>query len=151
MITQIKKIEIQNKLTNYLIINGKKNKSEKIICKIFKILQQKLKKSSKKLLQFALVLNLPLFKIHKITKKKIKKQKTKVIPAFICSKISRLFFSIKFITSVVKKKNNKTFLKSFIEKILEFSKTNTEITITKIEIQKQVFVNRHLFKYYRWH
>jgi ribosomal protein S7 len=88
MITLIKKIKIQNKLTNYLIINGKKNKSEKIICKILKILQQKLKKSSKKLLQFTLVLNLPLFKIHKISKKKIKKQKTKVIPAFISNKIS---------------------------------------------------------------
>lgn len=147
---KIKKIKIQSKFINYLIVNGKKNKSEKVIIKTFKILQQKLKKSLKKLFQFILILNLPLFKIHKIIKKKIKKQKTKIIPAFIYNKTSRLFFAIKFIISAVKKKNNFFFINLF-ENILQFLKTNTYASITKIEIQKQVSANRPLFKYYRWH
>ena len=64
MIKQKKNIEIKNKLINHLIINGKKNKSEKIVWKSIKTLQTISKKSSKKLLQLALVSSTPIFKIY---------------------------------------------------------------------------------------
>lgn len=143
-----KYIEIKNKLINYLVVNGKKNKSEKIIWTSIKTLQTISKKSSKKLLQLALVSSTPIFKINTITKKKRKKkkQKSKIIPAFISNKTSRVSFAIKFIIKTVKNKKN-----TLTEEILLSSKGKSSAIETKKEIQKQAFLNRHLFKYYRWH
>lgn len=148
MINKRKNIEIKNKLINHLVINGKKNKSEKIIWKSIKTLQINSKKSSKKLLQLALVFNTPIFKINTITqkKRKKKKQKSKIIPAFISNKISRISFAIKFITTIVKNKKN-----TLTEEILLSSKGKSSAIDTKKETQKQAFLSRHLFKYYRWH
>ena len=148
MIKQKKNIEIKNKLINHLIINGKKNKSEKIVWKSIKTLQTISKKSSKKLLQLALVSSTPIFKINTITqkKRKKKKQKSKIIPAFISSKMSRISFAIKFIITTVKKKKN-----TLPEEIILSSKGKSTAVEIKKDIQKQAFLNRHLFKYYRWH
>lgn len=148
MIKQKKRIEVKNKLVNHLVINGKKNKSEKIVWKGIKTLQTVSKKSSKKLLQLALVSSTPVFKINIITqkKRKKKKQKPKIIPAFIPNKTSRISFAIKFIVTTVKKKKN-----TLSEEILLSSKGKSAAIEIKEETQKQVFLNRHLFKYYRWH
>lgn len=151
MIKQRKKIEIKNKLINHLIVNGKKNKSEKIVWKSIKTLQTISKKSSKKLLQLALVYNIPIFKINTITQKKKKKQKSKIIPAFISNKTSRISFAIKFITTTSKKIKNQTLLKKFPEEILLSLKSNSNAIEMKKQVQKQALLNRHLFKYYRWH
>ena len=69
-----KDLEIKNKFVNHLIINGKKNKSEKVISKTIKALQTISKKSSKKLIQLALVSSTPIFKLNTITQKKRKKK-----------------------------------------------------------------------------
>lgn len=146
-------VEIKNKFINHLIINGKKNKSEKIICKSFKTLQTVSKKSSKKLLQLALISSTPIFKINTITQKKRKKkqQKTKIIPAFVANKTSRVSFAIKFIITTAQKKKNQPFFQKLLKEILLSSQNESNAIETKKEIQKQVFLNRHLFKYYRWH
>jgi len=145
-------IGINTKLINHLVINGKKNKSEKILSKSMKTLQIISKKSSKKLVQLALVSSTPIFKINKITqkKRKKKKQKTKIIPAFISNKISRISFAIKFIILTAKKKNKPLF-SELSEEILLSSQAKSFAIELKKETQKQVFLNRHLFKYYRWH
>ena len=148
MIKTDKNIEIKNKLINHLIVNGEKNKSEKIVWKSIKTLQRVSKKSSKKLLQLALISSTPVFKINIITqkKRKKKKQKSKIIPAFIPTKTSRISFAIKFIVATVKNKKS-----TLSEEILFSSKGKGTAIETKKETQKQVFLNRHLFKYYRWH
>ncbi len=153
MIKNRKNIEIKNKFINHLLVKGKKSKGEKIILKSFKTLQTKSKKSSKKLLQLALVFNTPVFKINTITqkKKKKKKQKTKIIPAFIYKKSSRISFAIKFIITIAKKNKNYHFLNKLPEEILSSSQNKSNAIEKKKETQKQVFLNRHLFKYYRWH
>ena len=152
MIRKKQNIEIKNKLINHLLTKGKKSKSEKIVLKSFKTLQLDSKKSSKKLFQLALISNTPIFKINTITqkKRKKKKQKTKIIPAFIFHKSSRISFSIKFITKIAKKKNQ-SLLQKLPEEILLSSQNKSQSIETKQETQKQVFSNRHLFKYYRWH
>lgn len=71
-----KKIEINNKLINHLVVNGKKTKSEKIVLKSLKALQKVSKKSSKKLFQLALIHSTPVFKLNTITQKK-KRRKNK--------------------------------------------------------------------------
>lgn len=153
MIKNRKNIEIKHKFINHLLTKGKKSKSEKIVLKSFKVLQTKSNKSTKKLLQLALVFNTPVFKINTITqkKKKKKKQKTKVIPAFISKKSSRVSFAIKFIITTAKKNKNYHFLSKLTDEILLSSQNKSNVIERKKEIQKQVFLNRHLFKYYRWH
>ena len=153
MIKNRKNLEIKNKFINHLLIEGKKGKSEQIILKSFKTLQTESKKSPKKLLQFALVFNTPIFKINTITQKKKKKtkQRTKIIPAFISKKSSRISFAIKFIITTTKKNKNYNFFKKLQEEILLSSQNKSNTIETKKETQKQVFLNRHLFKYYRWH
>ena len=153
MIQNKKNIEIKNKFINNLLIKGKKSKSEKVMLKSFKVLQTRSKKSSKKLIQLALISNTPIFKINTITqrKKKKKKQKTKIIPAFIYKKSSRISFAIKFIITITKKNQNSNFVKKLPEEIILSSQNRSNAIEKKKETQKQVFLSHHLFKYYRWH
>ena len=148
-----KKIEIKNKFTNQLIINGKKSKSEKIIIKSMKSLQILSKKSSKKLLQLALISNTPIFKLNTITqkKRKKKKQKDKIIPAFIHNKFSRAAFAIKFIITTVQKKNNQSLFTKLSKELLLSSQKKSNAIEKKKDIQNQALLNSYLFKYYRWH
>ena len=152
MTKQKKNLEIKNKFINHLIIDGKKNKSEKILSKTIKALQIISKKSSKKLVQLALVSSTPIFKLNTITqkKRKKKKQKPRVIPAFISSKISRISFAIRFIIIIAQKKNQ-SLLKNLSTEILISSQNQSNAIERKKETQKQALLNRHLFKYYRWH
>lgn len=152
MIKQKKNLSIKNKFINHLIINGKKNKSEKIVCKSIKDLQAISKKSSKKLVQLALVSTTPIFKISTITqkKRKKKKQKSRIIPTFIATKTSRTSFAIKFIVKTAKKRKNQTLLQKLSEEILLTLNGKSNAVEIKEETQKQVFLNRTLFQYYRW-
>jgi small subunit ribosomal protein S7 len=145
-------IEIKNKLINHLTVNGKKNESEKILLKSVKELQKISKKSSKKLIQLALVSATPIFKLNIITqkKRKKKKQKSKIIPAFIYSKSSRISFAIKLIVATARKKKNQTLLTKIPEEILLSAQHKGNAIDAKKDIQKQAFLNKHLFKYYRW-
>ena len=83
-----KNIQTVNKFTNHLIFNGKKNKGEKILSQSVKALQTTSKKSSKKLVQLALLINTPIFKLNTIVQKKRKKKKARIIPAFIFNQAS---------------------------------------------------------------
>jgi ribosomal protein S7 len=111
---------ISDKLITHLTINGKKNKSEKTVLKSFKVLQKTSKKSSKKLFQLALVQNTPIFKINTITqkKRKKKKQKAKIIPAFIPNKFSRISFAVKFIVTTASKRKKQPIFKKLLDEIL---------------------------------
>lgn len=153
MIKRKKNIEINNKLINTLLVNGKKTQSEKTFLKSFKALQTISKKSSKKIVQLALIHSTPIFKINTISqkKRKKKKQKTKIIPAFISTKTSRISSAIKFIVITAKKKKNQPFFKKLLEEVILTSQNKSDAIEIKKEIQKQALVNHHLFKYYRWH
>lgn len=153
MTKKIKNIEIKDKFINHLIVNGKKSKSEKILSQSIKALQMNSKKSSKKLLQLALIFSTPVFKLNTImqAKRKKKKQKLKTIPAFIWNETSRISFAIKFIVETTRKKKHKPILKKLIEELLLSAKNKSDAIDLKKETQKQALFNRHLFKYYRWH
>lgn len=148
-----KYIEIKNKLINHLVVRGKKNKSEKILLKGFKAIQTESKKSSKKLLQFALIFNIPILKVNKITnkKRKKKKQKTKIIPAFISQKSSRISIALKYIISTAYKKKANSLAQNFLEEILASSQNRSQTIEIKKETQQQILSHGHLFKHYRWH
>ena len=148
-----KYIEIKNKFINHLVIEGKKNKSEKIVLKSFKAIQTESKKPSEQLLQLALIFNIPIFKINRITnkKRKKKKQKTKIIPAFISRKSSRISVAIKHIIKTAYKKKTNSLAQKFLEEILASSQNRSQAIEIKKETQQEVLLNHHLLKYYRWH
>ena len=68
---------IKNKIINHLIINGKKETSEKILKESVKKIQKESKKQLKKIMQLAIINSTPIFKVHKISNKKQKKKKKK--------------------------------------------------------------------------
>ena len=61
-----KKIEIKIKFINYLMDNGQKKTSEKILLKSLKELQKSSIKKSIRILKLALIYSIPIFKFHKI-------------------------------------------------------------------------------------
>jgi ribosomal protein S7 len=133
--------------------NGKKRTSEKIFLQNFKELQKHSSKETKKLIKVALINATPIFKIHKITNKKVKKKKSKItkeIPSFITNEQSRVSQAIKFILEAVKKKPE-NFYKKFSKELLLNSQNLGNAVEKKNEVQKHAVVihNRYL-KFYRW-
>ena len=80
------------KITNYLLKNGKKNLSEKILINIFKKLNSNYKKKSKLFFKFSIISIAPILYI----KSKKKKFNLSEIP-YILKPINRIFYSLKFI------------------------------------------------------
>ena len=148
-----KKILIKNKIINHLQINGKKYKGEKILIQTVKELQKSTVKPSRKLIKLALVVSSPIFKIHEITqkKRKKKKQKTRIIPAFIYNKSSRISFSIKYIIKTAEKNNISLFFFKLKEEFLLTAQYKSDSIEKKQDLQKRLLTYKHLFKYYRWH
>lgn len=151
MIKQSKNLNITHKFINHLIINGKKNKGENILSKSIKELQTISTKSSKKVIQQALVTNTPIFKLNTLVQKQRKKKKTKIMPAFISNKKSRISFAIKFIVRTVQKQKRPAFLQQLTREVLFSAQNKSTAVVRKKEIQIQASVNSNFFKNYRWH
>ena len=90
------------------------SRAQKVILKIWrsmcfdynKVLQKASKKKSTKIIKLALIYSIPIFKLHKIKNRKIKKRSNNVreIPAFISNKHYRASSSLKLIIANVRKK-----------------------------------------------
>lgn len=147
-----KNINIQKKLINHLIKNGEKKTSEKILLKSLKTLQKNSLKKSKKILQLALIHSTPIFKLHKISNKKIKKRTKKIreIPAFISNKQSRISLAIKLVLKNIKKKKNLEFYQELKKEILLNAINKNNTIQTKNELQKHILTKKRYFLFYRW-
>lgn len=140
---------VKNKIINHLILNGKKNISEKLLLKTMKELQKTSLKQSKKLVNLAIILSIPVFKVHKMIKK-TKKKKIREIPVIISSKKARISLSIKFILIILKEKSLKYFYIKFYQEILLNIKNESSAILNKNKIQKDALLKKHFFYYYRW-
>lgn len=141
---------MRKKIINYLMLNGEKKTSEKILLQNCKRLQKSSRKQFKKLMQAFFVLSASVFKIHKTTKKNLKKQNIIEVPNFINNKKARISFSIKFILNVLKSKKLKCFYKEFQKEIC-LRLNNVELTAeAKVKIQQKVALNKYLLLYYCW-
>ena len=148
-----KRIETTTKLINHLVLNGKKNKSEKITLKSIKALQKSSKKPAVKLFQLALIHNTPIFKISTSTQKKRtkRKRKARIRPAFISNKSARTSFAISLIIKAASKQKKQPFFQKFLFEILTSSQKESNSIEMKKDIQRQALSNRYFFRYYRWH
>ena len=146
-----KKIEIKNKLINYLMSNGRKETSEKILLKSFKELQKNSTKNPAKLLKLALINTTPVFRIYKFKHKKKKKYVITEIPIFIFNKNLRTSSSIKLILANLKKSEKIKFHQKLKKEILLSATNNKASTVqVKNKLQKSVLMKRRYFFYYRW-
>jgi ribosomal protein S7 len=145
------KLEIKNKIISHLLVHGEKKTSENSLLKSFKELQRHSSKSSKKLVQLAIMYSLPVFKLHKMTQKKKRQKKVREIPAFILNEKARISLAIKFIIASVKKKATGSFYVKLKHEILLNSQNKGSAADVKNELQKQVLVKKRFFRFYRWH
>lgn len=142
-------IKIIKKILNHVTKNGKKIKSEKIMLQSIKELQKPFKKQSKKVIQLALILSNPIFKLFIITQKKRKKKKDKVIPAFITKFSTRMSLAIKSIVKETRSSKIPYFYKALKEKIIETNNLESTVINIKNENHKKILLNKRLFKYYK--
>jgi ribosomal protein S7 len=147
----MKKLEIKQKLINQIMKNGEKKTSEKVLLQSFKTLQRNCVKETQEILKLSIIYSTPIFKLHKIKNKKLKKKnrKTKEIPSFITNNQYRISSAIKLILKVVKKKP-KNFFINFNKEILLNSQQKGDAIQIKNELQKQVLINKRYFNFYRW-
>jgi ribosomal protein S7 len=133
--------------------NGEKKTSEKLFLQSFKELQKNSSKETRELIKLALLNTTPIFKLHKIKNKKLKKNKIKEIPSFIANRQSKVSLAIKFILKSVKKKSE-NFYKKFKEELLLNSQNKGDAVKIKDDLQEQILqikmTNKRYFKFYRW-
>lgn len=148
----MKKKETKSKIINHVMLSGGKKTSENILFKTIKKLQKSSKKQLKQLIQLAIINSTPTFKLHKIENKKQKKKNRKVreIPAFISAPTARTSTAIKFILSSIEKKNSKKFYKKLDQEIISSAELKGSSISLKNNLQDQVILKKHFFRYYRW-
>jgi len=147
-----RKINIRNKLLNLLNVHGKKRTVENILCKSFKEIQKQSQKAFKLVMQLSLINMLPIFKLHKIEIKNLKKKKKQIkhFPVFISHFTRRVWFSIKIMLKSLKNRKSTNYVSS-LKKTLLLSSQNKEFIINfKNVLQEEVLVYKQLFLYYRW-
>jgi ribosomal protein S7 len=143
------KTNIKQKLTNHIFLNGKKNTSEKILLKVFKGLQKISTKNSIKLVQFAILYSLPIFRINKFSQKKKRRKKIKEIPSFIQSEETRISRAIKFILFSSRKKRSDYFYIHLKQEILLNLQSKSSIVENKNDFQKSAIGKKNLLKYFQ--
>lgn len=148
----MKKFNLKKKIQNHLMINGEKKTSEKLLLKSLKELQKNSFKNTKKTVKIAVINASPIFKINTIENKKRKKKQRKIIkvPSFITNNTSRISFAIKLMLRNLKPKKSKIFYEKLYEEILLISEKTGEVLLFKKELQKQGFLNKYLYKRFRW-
>lgn len=140
---------IKKKIINYLISKGKKNVVERLLKGSIKKLNQQSKKQFKSIAYLSLNYSLSTFKLEtkKVKLKKIEKIKLK--PFFLFKHQNRIFYSIKIITKLLKKKGN--FLKNLKNELLLSCIKKGDLITQKNENQEKVLLSNNVLTFYRYH
>lgn len=134
---------IKLKFLNFMIVNGKKSTSEKLLLDSLKIIQKKKKKNSKSILKLSLKsVNIILSTIQ------IKRRKLVTSVPFFLTKSKRLSNSIKLIVkdSLSPKKNLSLGLQ---DNVLKLSENKGDTKSKSTSIHSSAFANKNLSNY-RW-
>ena len=140
------KLTIQNKLTNYIMQDGKKQTSEKLLLKSYKLIQKfQKKKKFKDIFKLALVNSSPFFYIKQIQRKK---KKALEFP-FLLKNSLKLHYGIKTIISSSNIKSSFSFYKKCSLEIINSSKLISDGVKKKKETYKTAFFTKR-YANYRW-
>jgi ribosomal protein S7 len=140
------KLTIQNKLTNYIMQDGEKQISEKLLLKSYKLVQKAQKKKNfKEIFKLALVNSSPFFYIKQIQRKK---KKALEFP-FLLKNSLKLHYGIKVILLSARIKSTFSFYKKCSLEIINSSKLMSEGVKKKKETYKTAFFTKR-YANYRW-
>lgn len=146
-----KVLELKKKLINHIMRNGEKKTSEKILLKSIKTLQKESNKDSKKLIKVSIINSIPTFKMYRSVSNKNKKIKSvKETPIFIKKSQARTSLAFKFMLSSIKKHKMGCFSNKLTKEILATAEGKGKAIQLKDELQKNVFLKKRLFKYYKF-
>lgn len=140
------KLTVQNKLTNYIMQDGKKQTSEKLLLKSYKLIQKvQKKKNFKEIFKLALVNSSPFFYIKQIQRKK----KRALEFPFLLKNSLKLHYGIKSIIYHTNLKTSFSFYKKCSLEIINSSKLISEGVKKKKETYKTAFLTKR-YANYRW-
>lgn len=139
---------IKEKIVNNLTFHGKNITIEKKLLNSFKQLQKASKKQTKEIVKTAILHSTPIFKIHKLTRKKRKKKKVIEIPYFIKNNQLRVSLALKTINSNLNKKEN--IANSLANELLLSSQNKSQSTSAKKNAQEKAIPKKYRLRFYKW-
>ena len=145
--------ELQKKLINHIIKNGKKHKSEKTIIKSFKTIQKSQKKNHGKITKLSILNTIPIFRIIKLTDKKRRKKSTKEIPTLVSSYTSRVSLGLKYLiktTNNLSQTKQTAFFKKLKNELLLGVNSENNANTIKNNYQTKALQEKKYFRFYRW-
>jgi small subunit ribosomal protein S7 len=139
------KLPLKNKIVNCLMINGKKQVSEKIFFETLKLLHQSSFKNIKNILKFSLINITPIIAVRQ------NKKKNRIINEipFLLNPSLRMTIAIKNIIKNTKKQSNHFFSENLKSEFINILKKNSENLIQKTELQKYA-LKKKAFTHFRW-
>lgn len=146
-----KKNFLKSKTINNLMFNGKKTTGEKIILKFAKFAQKTSNKKFTTLLQSAIINSTPVFSVNTQIVKKGKKKVEKVVPSFLQNHSLRIKSSLLFLKNAAEKdKKVSSFYKMLAYETIKSSDLEGYSVNKKVEVQKQVLVNKRYWSKFKW-
>jgi ribosomal protein S7 len=144
-----KKINLIEKLINYLLINGHKHKSEKFILLSFKSYQKNNEEDIRFFFKEAVLKLLPTFLLKHIKQLKRKNRKERYIP-FLVKKRLRISHTIKVMAFDIKKKeHSKKIHKNIIEEVILSAEQKSKAFIRQEQIKEKIMLQKK-FLFFRW-
>ena len=137
------------KLINNLINSGKKRTSENSLLRVSKNLQKCSGKNFNNIIKLAIIFSTSIFKINLTEKTNQNKIYKKGFFNLQQKNKSRISLSIKYLITIMKNQKVDSFNKKFYNGIFLFFKHKNNIE-KKNNLQEQIFLNKHIFFYYRW-
>lgn len=139
-------IVLSERFINYLMLEGKKNVSEKIIFDIFKLFLNLTLKNVRYIFKFSFINSSTILSTYKI--KNRKKFIIREIP-FVLSPKKRISSAIKFNINFIKLKLKNSFLINFKNEIFKILNKNSDILLKKDEIHLSGLKNK-AYAHFRW-
>ena len=141
------KRQLNKKIINHLLLNGKITISEKIWLKSIKFFYKSCVKNHKKFINRAIINITPLLKVKQLKQKK-KRSQLKEFPYIVNSK-NRISLALKFFLNKTKtKKESKTYKKLVTELFAITNRVGVIITKKK-KLYEYAFIKKKFF-FYRW-
>jgi ribosomal protein S7 len=139
-------ITVKKKLWNYLMVYGRKTRSQNIFIKSIKLIQKTVKKDLQRIISLAIINSLPLFHAKKLIKKTGKQKFLQEIP-FVLSKNQRIALSIKYILLILKTEKQTKISKLIKLQFLSYSKLSLQ---KKTDSLQKFLIEKKKFAKFRW-
>jgi ribosomal protein S7 len=142
----------KKKLWNHVTKSGKKQISERMVAKSFKLSQKYQKKNLNEIIKLSIMSSIPAFKIVKLTNKKRRKKSIREIPTFVSNHESRISWSLKnVIKGIIAQKTKRSTLATELKKeYFLLAQSESKVVTLKDDIQNRSLKEKKYFRFYRW-